>query len=222
MESRATTDTGRVVAAGSVRAKFIEFAEVRAEASVYASDGIVQSTVEAGANVEVLGGHGAIVGGQIRARESVSARDIGSLRGVATEIMVGVDPSVFAEVQRIGARAAQLVPQLTRVQQRLTFLQLQHQNRQEKLTAVGRAELERFHAAYRSLLDERAQLALRHKELQGMLQNLRGASVVAQGTCHSEVQITIGSSTHVVRQAWTGVRFQRNDQSGEIEPLAAN
>ncbi len=206
---------GRVAAAGSVRAKFIQSAEVRAGESVYASDGIVQSTVEAGAKVEVLGSHGAIVGGHVLARQAVSARDIGSPGGIATEIVVGVDPTVFAELKEIKARVSQFLPELEQIQQRLAFLQ-----GQERLTAVGRAELQKFHTAYRSLLEERAHLGTRHKELQDLLLALRGAVVAAQGTCHTDVRITIGTSTLLVREAWEGIRFQRNEQLGEIESVS--
>src|SRR5713226_1769330 len=45
-------------------------------------------------------------------------------------------------------------------------------------------------------------------------------SGVAQGTCHPEVQITIGTCTHLVRAAWKAVRFQRNDNLGEVEAVS--
>jgi hypothetical protein len=63
-------------------------------------------------------------------------------------------------------------------------------------------------------------LLTRHKELQDLLFTLRDAVVVAQGTCHAEVRITIGTSTHVVREAWQRIRFQRNEKLGEVESVS--
>jgi uncharacterized protein (DUF342 family) len=206
---------GRVVAAGSIRAKFIEFADVRAGESVYASDGIVQSTVEAGAKVEVLGSHGTIVGGHVLARHSVSARNIGSIAAVATELVVGVAPTVFAELREIRASTSELQTRLEQVQLRLTFFE--DQQRQRPLNAMGRAEHEKQHASYRSLLEQRAHLAIRHKQVNDFLLGLRGAVVVVQGTCHAGVRITVGASTLDVREDRKAIRFQRNETLQAIE-----
>ena len=61
----------RVVAAGTVRAKFVEYADVRAGAEVWVSDGIVQSNITAGTTIEVLGRYGSVVGGHVFAQELV-------------------------------------------------------------------------------------------------------------------------------------------------------
>ena len=114
---------GRVVAAGVVRAKFIEFAVVRAGGSVYASDGVMRSDVEAGVKVEVLGHHGSIVGGHVLGRYAVSARDIGSPHGVPTRIVVGTDPALVAEAEQARARSTTLISQLGQVQRRVVQLQ---------------------------------------------------------------------------------------------------
>jgi uncharacterized protein len=206
---------GRVGAAGVVRAKFIEFALVQAGVSVYASDGVMRSTVEAGEKVEVLGHHGSIVGGRILARHAVSARHIGSPHGVPTEIMVGTDPALVAEAEEARARATRLINQLEQIQQRI--VQLQSQDRQRGLSAAVRQDLEKFHLVYRSLLEQRTDLNKRQLELAALLQALRGAVVIAQGTCHPEVRISIGTATHLVREAWHGVRFERNLTTYEID-----
>jgi uncharacterized protein (DUF342 family) len=206
---------GRVVAAGVVRAKFIEFADVRAGGSVYASDGIMRSTVESGGKVEVLGHHGSIVGGRILAREGVTARDLGSPHAVLTEIVVGNDPTLVAEAQQARVQASSIVHKLEEIQHRVMLLQ--HQDRQRPPSPLVRQELDQCHLVFRSLLDQRARLALRQQELTTLLQSLGNAWVVAQGTCHPDVRITICTSTHLVRTAWTGVRFKRNPRTYEVD-----
>jgi uncharacterized protein (DUF342 family) len=211
------TGHGRVVAAGVVRAKFIEFAVVRAGDSVFASEGIMQSTVEAGGKVEVLGHHGSIVGGRILAREAVWARDLGSPLGIPTEIVVGADPALLAEAHQARARARTLVGQLEQVQ--LRVVHLQDQDRRRGLSAAVDQELEKFHLVYRSLLEQRAQLDHRQQELARVLQAARGAVVVARGTCHPDVRITIGTATRLVPEGLKSIRFERNLETYEIELL---
>jgi uncharacterized protein (DUF342 family) len=206
---------GRIVAAGDVRAGFIEFAIVHAGGSVYASDGIMRSTVEAGGRVEVLGQHGSIVGGHILAREAVAARDLGSSHDIPTDIVVGADRGLLAEAQQSRMRATALVRDLHLVQQRVTHAQ--DHARRRGASDENRQELEQCHALYRSLLAERAELYFRQQELVQLLQALRSAVVVASGCCHPEVRITIGTATHVVRQAGRNIRFQRNHTTYEIE-----
>jgi uncharacterized protein (DUF342 family) len=206
---------GRVIAAGDVRAGFIEFALVRAGGSVYASDGIIRSTVESGGRVEVLGQHGSIVGGHVAARIAVLARELGSAHDIPTEIVVGTDPVVLAEAQASRARATVLVHALEKVQQRVVHAQ--DHARRPATSDQGRTELEQLHVIYKSLLEERAQLNVRQQELGLLLQALRSAVVLVQGTCHSEVRVTIGTATHIVRTAWSNIRFQRHQATYEIE-----
>ena len=82
-----------------------------------------------------------------------------------------------------------------------------------------RQDLEKFHLVYRSLLEQRTQLNQRQRELAGLLLALRGAAVIAQGTCYPEVRVTIGAETYLVRDAWMGVRFERNPTTYKIDAI---
>jgi len=206
---------GSVTAVGTVRAKFIEFATVRAGGNVYASDGIVHSAVESGAVVEVLGVHGSIIGGRLVARELIKARELGSVRGVATEVLVGVDPALIAEAQQVRARGVELTQQLGRVQQRLA--QLQQRHRLGTLNSVGRHELVQFHDLYRTFLEERATLGTRQEEFIELLRALPAATVLVEGPCYPAVRVSIGNATRTVDTAWQGVCFKRNQQTQAVD-----
>jgi uncharacterized protein (DUF342 family) len=208
-----------VTAVGTVRAKFIEFATVRAGGNVYASDGIVNSAVDAGAVVEVLGVHGSIIGGRVTARELIKARELGSVRGVQTELLVGADPSLVAQAQQVRTRGAELAQHLGGVQHRLAELQQMH--RLGTLNALGRHELMQLHDSYRASLEERATLATRQQELIHLLRALATATVVVEGTCFQAVRVSIGSAVHTVDTVWRGIRFQRNQQTQAIDLIGA-
>ncbi len=86
---------GKLVAGGSVVAKFIENAEV--EAGTYVeTDSIMHSKVSAKNEVKVDGKKGFIAGGMVRATTQVSCRILGSSMGADTVVEVGVDPAMKA------------------------------------------------------------------------------------------------------------------------------
>lgn len=208
---------GRVTAGGSVRAKFVEYAEVHAEHAVFASDGIVQSTVEAGTTVEVIGRHGAILGGRVLARESIVVRDLGSAHGVRTEVIAGVAPDLLVDARAIRARQTEIARTAAGVQERLAFFQ--EKQRFSVLSPVARDALVQLHEAYRALLDERTSNQARLTEIVETLHALHGATIDVSGTCHPEVVITIGTSSHTAAEPARSVRFQRHPETFAVEAV---
>ncbi|MFH1563185.1 MAG: FapA family protein [Nitrospirota bacterium] len=93
---------GRVYAKGDVRCKFIENAKVETKGNVVVRDAILHSEITAGNSVIVLEGNkGAIMGGSIKAKTEVNAKNIGSMSEVLTSIEVGVDPGMRDELFRL-------------------------------------------------------------------------------------------------------------------------
>jgi len=90
---------GYIYAKGNLKCKFIENTTVEVKGDVIVSDSIIHSNVDAGGNVIVLEGKkGVIIGGRIRAKGEVNAKNIGSISEVPTEIEVGIDPSLRQEM----------------------------------------------------------------------------------------------------------------------------
>ncbi len=89
---------GLVRAGKGVWAKFIENAFVEAGESVVASDGIINSNVDANINIACHGKRATIVGGRLRAAELVAAKTFGSINGSETIVEVGYDPRSKAKL----------------------------------------------------------------------------------------------------------------------------
>ncbi|MDR2444813.1 MAG: FapA family protein [Spirochaetaceae bacterium] len=82
-----------VSAGRSIWAKFIENASVSAGSMVVVSDGILNSTIDAGKCVICQGKRAAIIGGHLRAVEEITAKSLGSPSGNTETICeVGTDP----------------------------------------------------------------------------------------------------------------------------------
>lgn len=94
---------GEIHAGGNVVCKFIEAAFVKAGGSVSA-ESIMRSKVQAGTEVFVEGRKGFIAGGQVSARERVTAKTLGSEMGANTLIEVGADPALKENVKKMKAQ----------------------------------------------------------------------------------------------------------------------
>lgn len=83
-----------------IHSLIIESTTVVADGDIYA-DVIVNSDITTGGSVYVIGGRGLILGGQIKAHDSVSAKKIGNLSNQINEITVGYCPGLNADIQRV-------------------------------------------------------------------------------------------------------------------------
>lgn len=101
---------GKVVSGKSVWAKFIENSIVEVEQNVVATDGIINSRVDANKNIVCMGRgkRAKIVGGHLRAAEEVRAETYGSTAGAETIIEVGYDPKSKEKLAEMEERKAEL------------------------------------------------------------------------------------------------------------------
>lgn len=84
---------GMIVAKGNIITKFIESSRIHSEGFVE-SEAIIQSQVAAKGDIVVKGAKGNIIGGHVRSGTLVEAKTVGSPMGIATEIEVGLDPTI--------------------------------------------------------------------------------------------------------------------------------
>lgn len=209
---------GRVVAAGAVRARFIENAEVKAGGDVWVADGILHSRVEAGARVEVLGRRGAIVGGRVAARDAVSARFLGAAMGTPTEIAVGMAPNVRDEMEEIRRQVLELEESLRRTQQAVQLLK--DQERRGGLVPEKRGMLLKLVRGQYHLSARRDELVQRREELERLLGDARSAWVRALDMCYPGVRVVVGQAPYVVTDLLHRTHFALNDkQEVQIGPI---
>jgi uncharacterized protein (DUF342 family) len=209
------THQARVTAGGNVRAKFVEYSEVKASAHVWASDGIVQSTIVAGGKVEALGRYGAIVGGHVNGRLGVSAREVGSPSGVPTSIVAGVAPDLLAKLERLRDEAKALDRRAAGRREQLR--EFARQVGDGSLGKFGTHQMRTVMAELQAIDARREQLELRHRALLVTQSAVDRAVVEARERCHADVRVTIGSGTYGVHHARAGVRFSRSRQGLEMD-----
>lgn len=205
---------GRVVAGGVVKARFIENADVRAGSHIWATDGILQSRVESGLSVEVLGKRGAIIGGRVMAKDSVSARFLGSAIGGATEISVGALPSLRAELLEKRKKQAELESNLERAA--LTLQYLSDHERKGLLTRDKREMKSRLVQMQEQLFANLKDIKNHSQELEQAINDSRKSWVQAKDVCYSGVKLGIGSASYINTSSLQRCRFCLNGD-GEVE-----
>ncbi|MBN2354344.1 MAG: FapA family protein [Spirochaetales bacterium] len=114
---------GRVRAGKNVYAKFIEHAQVEAEESVYVSDGILHSIVDANKKIICQGRRASIVGGRLRAAEEINAKNLGSIAGAETILEVGYDPKSKEKLVGLQGKSELLTKELEEINRNLTTLE---------------------------------------------------------------------------------------------------
>jgi uncharacterized protein (DUF342 family) len=119
-----TGKSGGLVRAGrSIWARFIENAVVEAGNMVVASDGIINSQVNAFKRIICQGKRAHIVGGHLRASEEINAKILGSpTSGTETICEVGFDPKSKAELDQLKLDKESAEKQIEDIQRNLQTL----------------------------------------------------------------------------------------------------
>ncbi|MGE5507059.1 MAG: DUF342 domain-containing protein, partial [Chitinophagales bacterium] len=205
-------DRGRLVGR-NICARFIQSCRVEATGDVLVEEALMYGDVFAQGRVEARGSRGRIVGGTVRAVREVAAKVIGAKLGTRTEIMVGVNPELRGELDRVGQDLAARERQLEEVVKALRLIK-------EALTA-GRPipggdpeRLGKLAAAMTELSDQVERLRHRRDELAKIVATAGQGSVKATDTMLPGVRLTIGPLTTLIQDEVARAVFHLED--GEI------
>lgn len=114
-------DKGIIEARGNVTAKYIERAKIRAGGDIKA-DALIHCVAESGGNIDVKGRHGSIIGGEIKAQNSIMAQIIGSVVNNKTNIEVGLPPQKRARMKFLGAELERLRKDIEKYDKAIGYL----------------------------------------------------------------------------------------------------
>ena len=199
---------GSVRAGRSVWARFLENATVEAGNMVVASDGIINSQVNAHKRVVCRGKRANIVGGRIRASEEINAKSLGSpTSGAETVCEVGIDPKGKLQLDTLQANIAEMEKRLGEIQLNLqTLINIKRQRKslpEEKEVQMGELMDKR-----QILLTDINKAKAEKEKLQETLNNIKSRSKVsASARVYPGVKIIIRDAAHDVRNDYKAVTF---------------
>ncbi|WP_459616841.1 DUF342 domain-containing protein [Bordetella sp. 2513F-2] len=180
--------TARISCGGSVKARFISNAEVRAARDVAVEREIRQSEIIAGDSVRVGppgSQSGAITGGSVHALKSVQAGTLGSLSAMPTVVRVGLDPYADEKHAALRRERAELAEQQDKLEKLVLFLA---SNPQKDVGGLG----ERCRNTLEQARLDMAQLQAREAQLARELLPLQTATITASRRFHGGVTLYLG------------------------------
>lgn len=177
---------GQVYTEGNVNCRFIENARVEAKGNITVSDAILHSEITSGKSIFVLEGRkGAIMGGRIKAKEEIHAKNIGSMSEVPTLIEVGSDPTLREEMDR-------LEESLQREMEELQQVKLNYNS----LMAQQKTELAREYLNKKVELENSIKMMTTHlHQIRSRVSGTKEGMVSVYETLWPGVKITIGLVT---------------------------
>lgn len=199
---------GKIHAGKSIWARFIENATIESGNMVIASDGIINSQVDALNRIVCQGKRACIMGGRLRAKEEINAKVLGNpTSGTETICEVGFDPKSKEEFAKLTAAREDLVKQLDETKlnlQTLTSLKEQRKSLPEDKEAYMQELATKRHLIVAEIkeIDEGLQ------EIKEFLNNLQSRGrVSASSKVYPGVRIVIRDVKDEVRTEYKAVTF---------------
>lgn len=208
---------GEIVASGSVYAKFLENATIKAGQDVIVRDSIMHSNISSGGKVILTENLGHLVGGVCCACKGIEAKVIGSNLAVNTELEVGVNPIVMAALKSILKQDAEVRGYFSKVEKALQLLLLS-QKAGKELSEKERKFLKKLAQTRQKLQDRMQAIKIEKAKLTESLNNLSQGRVKVEECIYPGVTIKFGSLGYCVRDKMRHVVLFREGDDINILP----
>ncbi|HEU4965119.1 MAG TPA: FapA family protein [Bacilli bacterium] len=206
---------GLIKSGGTVRARFLQAANVEAGVDVIIRDSIMHCHISAGRSVLLEAKKSVIVGGLVRAGEEVRTRTLGSPMATPTEVEVGVHPHLRVEMGQIHERLKALHANIEKTKKALALL--------DNMAGVGKqlppdkeALRQSLSHTSKHLMQEEEDLMLRRSEIEATLLDTALAKVYVFEVIYPGLKITLGQHVSYIRDAYHGSVIY-GIQDGEIK-----
>ncbi len=192
---------GFVHAGKGVWAKFFENARIEAGEIVVASDGIVNSHVDANQRIICQGKRATIVGGRLRAAEEIHAKTLGSMTGSETILEVGYDPKSTERIAELNERLEEIQGELDKIKQDIATIQALKKKNKNKLPKEKIRYLKEVAGKRKELEEEKGEKEQELEEIHNYLAGLKvKGRVSASERVFPGVKIIIKDQSLTVRQ----------------------
>lgn len=200
---------GKVIAGKTVWSKFIENAIIDVGENVIATDGIINSKVDANKRIICMGRgkRAKIVGGHLRAAEEIKAETFGSTAGSETIIEAGYDPKSKESLVQMEEKKAQLDKDVQEINLNIQTL-AKLRKKSKKLPPEKEAYLKELIKQKKELDGEISKLVDQIEEVQEYLASLKyRGKISASKRVYPGIKIYIKDAYLEVRNEFKAVTF---------------
>ncbi len=181
---------GQITAQGNVTVRYVENQSINAQGDITIGGEVLNSHLFSGNAIYFKGGKGRVVGGEINARNQISAKEMGNEAGTTTIARVGYDAKLMGEYLHTKKEIERLQDDLQRVKEGLYVLvRLQMDG---KLPAAKRPVLEKLKQFRASAPDQLSELQAKMKELEKKIAENAKAKIAVEGRIYPGVMLYFG------------------------------
>ncbi len=204
--------SGMIRAGKGVWSKFIENAIVDAGEVVVATDGIINSRVDANKKIICQGKRATIVGGVLRAVEEIHAKSLGTVAGSETVLEVGYDPKKKERLIELEREITGLDKELDEINLNLATLQ-RHLKVKKELPEDKKAYYEELLEQQKKLTDEKTTLEEESLDIKEYLEELKiSGKISASSRVFPGVKISIKDAYLEIKSEYKAVTFINEDR----------
>ncbi len=208
---------GVIISGSNVTAKFIENATVECGGSVE-SEAILHSKVSAKKKVEAKGKRGLIVGGEIKAGESIIFKTAGSTMGTFTQLEVGIDPAILNQFRTIEADLKNNSQEITQLSQVASTYRLKIE-KGIQLSGKQIVAIRQITARLKELEKETQAKLLIREELGEQVLFANSGSVIVNDKVHPGVKIIISNCILIIKATTHYCRFFKDGEDVISKPM---
>lgn len=181
---------GYIKADGSITVKFAEGQRMESGDDINIGGEIINCNLIAGKNVVISGRRGKIVGGDVKAGTEIRAAVLGSDAGTATHLMVGYDPELMEQLQRVTSEIKRLNDDQQRIKEALYALyRLQADG---KLPAEKKTALDKLETFMKEIPENLKKLESRKIEIEKKFEKFSEARIIAEEIIYPGVRASFG------------------------------
>lgn len=189
-QDEAVIETG-----GNLIGRFINNCTAKVKGNIEA-DAIMHSKIVCDGEIKVAGRKGLIVGGEIKAKDQITAKVIGSDMGTQTKLTLGVDSELIERYQFLTDKIKEQRDNIKKLDQALNMLNRQLQIDTENAQLKGM--LNKTKLSKIEYHNELTGYATELKELQERINKLQGSKIIASEV-YPGTKVTIGHSHYNVK-----------------------
>ncbi len=211
----------RILAGGSLKCGFVQEATIGVKKNIYITHYAINSTMTAGGMVVLQENEGTLRGGTTSADQGITARVIGSINGIETEVSISQysvreDSTARWEMSR---QRADILTRITTLEKRIKFLQVLG----EKVGRLSDEKTAELSAAKVEIDEKRTQLNALEKEEVDLIRRARKENLSKEirvlDTIYKNSKIDIGELTWFAESDLSQVKIYRFKDEILVESL---
>jgi len=199
-----------------VSAKFISSAEVITQGNIY-SDSIRNCLIRCNGLIELSGKNGAVSGGKVFAKNSITANIIGSQMAMATEVYVGVDYEVYDIYTKYRKEYNSMKKKNDIAIKDMIYLEKLSET--EVFSEERRKSLMRLKYSVASYSKQLAKMKPLIAELVRRLKNSQTNGYVISETIYSGVRLQIGNAVMLLKDDIIKAKFVNENGTVAVNPF---